>query len=236
MTTIFPAIDIYNGKAVRLLGGSYDKVTVYGDPADIAKKFADCGAEWVHVVDLNGAEGSGDNFRIIEKIASGPLKVQSGGGLRGEARVRSLFDAGAERAVLGTVCVSDPELTSRLLDEYGEKIVCGLDVKDGKVAVRGWKEKDARTPLQLGKELKVAGAKYFLFTDISRDGMLTGANVKATAELQRELGVNVIASGGVAGMDDIRAIADAGIYGAIIGKAYYENKIDIEEALEYVRS
>lgn len=237
MTTIFPAIDIFDGKAVRLLGGSYSDITVYGDPLDTAKKFADCGAEWVHVVDLNGAEGSGNNFTVIESIAAHtPLKVQSGGGLRNAERVKSLFSAGAARAVLGTVCVSDPQLTQTMLDEYGERIVCGLDVRNGKVAIRGWKETAALTPDELGGRLCGMGAKYFLFTDVSRDGMLTGADVKSTAELQKRLCACVIASGGVSGMDDIRAIADAGIYGAIIGKAYYEHKIDLKEALNYVRS
>lgn len=235
--TIFPAIDIYNGKAVRLKGGSYKDVTVYGDPEDMAKRFADCGAEWVHIVDLNGAESSGDNFRIIEKIATGTaLRIQAGGGLRSAARVRSLIDAGAARAVLGTVCATDPELTDELLGEFGEAIVCGLDVKNGKIAIRGWKETADATPEELGRSLAKRGARYFLFTDVSRDGMMTGANVEATARLQKEAGASVIASGGVSGMNDIRAIADAGIYGAIIGKAYYENKIDIREALKYVRS
>lgn len=237
MTTIFPAIDLYGGKAVRLRGGSYSDVTVYGDPVETAKIFADAGAEWVHVVDLNGAENSGDNFGIIEKIASRTaLKVQSGGGVRSERRAEELFSAGAERVVIGTICATDPRLTNELLGRFGDRIVCGLDVKDGKVAIRGWKENAGVSPEELGKTLKAAGAKYFLFTDVSRDGMLTGANVKATAELQQKLDACVIASGGVAGPQDIRAIADAGIYGAIIGKAYYEHKIDIKEALDYVRS
>ena len=237
MTTIFPAIDIYDGKAIRLRGGSYDDVTVYGNPVDMAKRFADYGAKWVHIVDLNGAEGTGDNFSVIEKIVSTtPLRVQSGGGLRSAERVKRLMNTGATRAVIGTICVSEPELTEELLSEYGENIVCGLDVKDGKVAIRGWKEKSALTPESLGKALYEKGARVFLYTDVSRDGMLTGANVKATAALQNALGAYVIASGGVASADDIKAIADAGIYGAIIGKAYYEHKIDLKEVLDYVRS
>ena len=237
MTTVFPAVDIYNGKAVRLRGGSYEDVTVYGDPLDMAKRFADYGAEWLHVVDLNGAAGAGDNFAVIEKIATQtPLKIQSGGGLRDKKRVKELFSAGASRAVLGTICVTNEELTAELLDEFKERIVCGLDVKDGKVAIRGWKETALLSPIELGSKLRQAGAEYFLFTDVSRDGMLTGANVKATAELQKTLGAKVIASGGVKDIGDVRAVADAGIYGVIIGKAYYEHKIDMKEALKYVRS
>lgn len=236
MTTIFPAIDIYNGKAVRLRGGSYKDITVYGDPVDMAKRFIDIGAEWIHVVDLNGAESSGDNFGIIERIASTSLKVQSGGGLRSSDRVRSLINAGASRAILGTICATDLVLTGDILSEFGEKIVCGLDVKDGKVAIRGWKDTAAQTPEELGRSLYEKGARYFLYTDVSRDGMLTGVNVQATAALQKALNANVIASGGVASIDDIYAIIEAGIYGAIVGKAYYENKIDLKEAFNYVRS
>lgn len=236
MTTIFPAIDIYNGKAVRLRGGSYKDITIYGDPVDMAKKFMDVGSEWIHVVDLNGAEGSGDNFKIIERIASTSLKVQSGGGLRSSERVNSLINAGASRAVIGTICATDQDLTESILSVFGEKIVCGLDVKDGKVAIRGWKDTAAQTPEELGRSLYEKGARYFLYTDVSRDGMLTGANVRATAALQEALNANVIASGGIASIDDIYAINEAGIYGAIIGKAYYENKIDLKEAFKYVRS
>ena len=150
MTTVFPAVDIYNGKAVRLRGGSYEDVTVYGDPLDMAKRFADYGAEWLHVVDLNGAAGAGDNFAVIEKIATQtPLKIQSGGGLRDKKRVKELFSAGASRAVLGTICVTNEELTAELLDEFKERIVCGLDVKNGKVAIRGWKETALLSPVEL---------------------------------------------------------------------------------------
>ena len=233
---IFPAIDIYDGKAVRLRGGKFDDVTVYGQPLDMAKRFSDAGAEWLHVVDLNGAEGSGNNFSVIEKIAvSTSLKVQSGGGLRDKSRIRNLFGAGAERAVLGTVCAELPDKAADIIAEFGaESIVCGLDAKDGKVAVRGWKDTASLTPLDLGNILTAAGAKYFLFTDVARDGMLGGVNADATAELQKKLGAFVIASGGVKDMSDIVSLKKRGIYGAIIGKAYYENKIDLREAIDYV--
>lgn len=231
---LFPAIDIYNGKAVRLLGGDYNKVTVYGTPLDMAKRFADAGAEWIHVVDLNGAESSGDNFKIIEEIATKTsLKIESGGGLRNRDRIKSLLDAGAKRAVLGTICVTDTEKAGEMIEEFGaDAIVCGLDAKDGKVAVRGWKEKSELTPSQLGKKLAEYGAEYFLYTDVSRDGMLTGVNVESTAKLSKELNAHVIASGGVKDINDIIAIKERGIYGAIVGKAYYENKINIDEAIK----
>ncbi len=233
---VFPAIDIYGGKAVRLKGGKFDDVTVYGDPLDMAKRFEDAGARWLHVVDLNGAEGSGNNFGVIEKIASQTsLHVQSGGGLRDKKRVSELLSAGATRAVLGTVCANEPEFAAELINELGaEAIVCGLDVKNGKVAIKGWKETSAVTPFELGAKLCAYGAKYFLFTDVSRDGMLEGVNVDATAELQEKLGANVIASGGVKDIEDIIALKKRGLYGAIVGKAYYENKIDIREAIKYV--
>ena len=233
---VFPAIDIYGGKAVRLKGGRFDDVTVYGDPLDMAKRFEDAGARWLHVVDLNGAEGSGNNFGVIEKIASQTsLHVQSGGGLRDKKRVSELLSAGATRAVLGTVCANEPEFAAELINELGaEAIVCGLDVKNGKVAIKGWKETSAVTPFELGGKLCAYGAKYFLFTDVSRDGMLEGVNVDATAELQEKLGANVIASGGVKDIEDIIALKKRGLYGAIVGKAYYENKIDIREAIKYV--
>ncbi len=231
---LFPAIDIYNGKAVRLLRGDYDKVTVYGEPLDMAQKFEDMNAEWIHVVDLNGAENSGDNFGIIEKIAAKTsLKIEVGGGLRNKNRIKSLFDSGAQRAVLGTVCATDPEAVGEYIDVFGtEKIVCGLDAKNGKVAVRGWKESSDLSPLELGKILRGFGAKYFLYTDVVRDGMLTGVNVDATAALSKELSANVIASGGVKDINDIKELLKHGIYGAIVGKAYYENKIDLQEAIK----
>lgn len=230
---LFPAIDIYDGKAVRLLGGDYGKATVYGDPLDMARRFEDAGARWVHVVDLNGAEGSGDNFAVIEKIARTSLRVEAGGGLRSGQRVASVLSAGASRTVIGTLCASDPEAVGAMIERFGrEAIVCGLDARDGKVTVKGWTEDSALTPLGLGRTLKALGAAYFLYTDVSRDGMLTGVNVYATAKLTEELGADVIASGGVKDLSDIEKLAGRGIYGVILGKAYYENKIDIREALK----
>ncbi|MBQ7227186.1 MAG: 1-(5-phosphoribosyl)-5-[Clostridia bacterium] len=231
---LLPAIDIYEGNAVRLLGGDYGKVTIYGNPLDMAKRFEDAGAEWIHVVDLNGAESSGNNFDIIEKISSRTsLKVESGGGLRDESKVKALLDAGAKRAVLGTICATATEKVGEMIEKFGaEAIVCGLDVKDGKIAVRGWKEKSELTALQLGKTLADMGAKYFLHTDVSRDGMLSGANIDGTAILTEKLNACVIASGGVKDINDIKRIKERGIYAAILGKAYYENKVDLKEALK----
>lgn len=231
---LFPAIDIYNGRAVRLLGGDYRQLTTYGKPLEMAKRFEDAGAEWVHVVDLNGAEGSGNNFDVINSIVtSTKLKVQSGGGLRDLMKVKQLLSAGATRAVLGTVCVTDPLLVARMISNFGsESIVCGLDAKDGKVTVHGWKENSDMTPLSLGLTLKESGARYFLYTDVSRDGMLTGVNAEATAELSEALEANVIASGGVKDIADLEKLKQTGVYGVVMGKAYYENKIDIKEALE----
>lgn len=235
---LFPAIDIYGGKAVRLLGGEYDKVTVYGDPLTIAKTFEDNGAEWIHVVDLNGAESSGSNYKIIESIATKTsLKIQSGGGLRTFDKVGEFLSSGVSRAVLGTVCVTDEEVTNKIISHYGgEKIVCGLDAKDGKVAVKGWKEKSDLTPADLGRKLMSMGARYFLYTDVSRDGKLTGANIDATDKLTKELNANVIVSGGVKDIEDFVKAKERGIYGAILGKAYYEKKVDLKEALKICMS
>ncbi len=231
---LFPAIDIYDGRAVRLLKGEYDKITVYGEPLAMAEKFEEVGAEWVHIVDLNGAAGYGDNLKIIEKIAAKTsLKIETGGGVRSRERIKAVLDSGAKRVILGTMCAEQPEKAGELIAEFGpESIVCGLDVKNGKVAVRGWKETSEITPTDLGKVLCGYGAKYFLYTDVSRDGMLTGANAAATAELTDKLKSNVIASGGVKDIDDIKSLKALGIYGAIIGKAYYEGKIDLREAIK----
>lgn len=230
---LFPAIDIYEGKAVRLYGGDYSKVTVYGEPAEIARRFEDAGAEWVHIVDLNGAESSGTNFDKISQIASGTrLKIQTGGGVRSAQRAKELLDSGATRVVFGTVCVTEPETVEEALASYGtEAVVCGLDARDGLVAVRGWKERSALTPEELGKRLTRAGVRYFLYTDVSRDGKLTGVDIDGTAALSKALGADVIASGGVKDLSDLERLKERGVYGAILGKAYYENKIDLKEAL-----
>lgn len=230
---LFPAIDILHGKAVRLLGGDYNRSTVYGDPLEIAKRFADAGATWLHVVDLNGAANDGNNFGMIERIVKATgLNVEAGGGFRNRQRIVDLLNAGGMRAVLGTVCATEPETVGEFLSEFGaEAVVCGLDVKDGCVAVRGWKETSPITPLALGKKLVGFGAKYFLFTDVSRDGMLTGVNVEATVRLAEDLHADVIASGGVKDIGDLARLKEKCVYGAVLGKAYYENKIKIEEAI-----
>ena len=231
---LFPAIDIYDGQAVRLLGGDYKKITVYGDPLDMAKRFADTGAKWVHIVDLNGAEDSGNNFKIIEQIATKTnLKIETGGGIRSREKIKNTLDTGATRVILGTICASSPDFAGEMVSLFGsEAIVCGLDVKNGKIAIKGWKENSEHTAYSLGKTLTDMGVKYFIHTDVSRDGMLSGANVDGTKELQEKLNACVIASGGVKDIDDLIRIKNSEIYGAILGKAYYENKINLEEALK----
>ena len=235
---IFPAIDIMDGAAVRLTKGAFDTKKVYSDdPESVYAGFIAEGAEHLHIVDLDGARsGKSTNFEVVKRLAAMGGDTEIGGGIRDMRRAESYLNLGVSRIILGTAAVENPSFLKEALKEWGNRVAVGVDVLNGIVRVSGWERGSALDGEEFVKRLSGEGVKRIIYTDISRDGMLTGANVKATAELQRELGINVIASGGVAGMDDIRAIADAGIYGAIIGKAYYENKIDIEEALEYVRS
>lgn len=229
---LFPAIDVMEGRAVRLLYGRKDKVTDYGDPVDRAKQWIDCGAEYLHVVDLSGAfDGESRVNGILEKIAALGVPVQSGGGLRTEADVRARFESGATRVILGTVCYSDPALFSELTRLYGEKIVAGIDAKNGMLSVKGWTETSDLSAVEFAKTAKAAGVKYAVFTDISKDGAMQGASVAMTEELQRETGLHVIASGGVASMDDLYKIKRAGLYGAILGRSIYTGAIDLHEAI-----
>lgn len=240
---IFPAIDLKEGKAVRLLQGRMEDVTVYGDnPLEIALGFKEQGAEYLHVVDLDGAfAGKPVNDEIIHQlIKSSGLKVQVGGGIRTLERIEELLSYGVERVVLGTVAVRNPQLVAEAVQRYGEAIVVGIDAKDGWVAVQGWAEKTEIRALELALKMKEMGVKHLVFTDIARDGMLQGANIESTAQLARESGLNVVASGGIATLEDIiqlQKVADEGvpIYGAIIGKALYTGAFTLAQALEIAK-
>lgn len=235
---IYPAIDIRDGNCVRLIQGDYDQETVYGNsPLDMAKRFADAGAEWIHTVDLDGAKaGHRVNHEHVIAIAKElNVKVQVGGGIRTPEDVAAYLDNGVDRVILGSSAIKDPEFVKAMLRQYGEKIAIGIDARDGYVATEGWLETSKVTAEALGIELASHGAEVFIFTDISRDGMLSGPNTEAIAALARATGKEVIASGGVSSLDDITELKQFekdGIGGAITGKALYTNQFTLEEALE----
>lgn len=235
---IYPAIDMRGGKCVRLVQGDYDQETIYGDsPFDMAKSFVEQGAEWIHMVDLDGAKDGqrvNDTF-VIQTAQKLNAKVQIGGGIRTEEDVKHYLDNGVDRVIIGSLAVKEPELVKQWLRTYGEKIAIGLDAKDGYVATHGWLETSSVKAVDLAKEFAEAGAETFIFTDIANDGMLSGPNTEATAELARETGKSVIASGGVSSLDDLRDLAKwkrDGIAGAICGKSLYTGRFTVKEALE----
>jgi len=237
MMRIFPAIDIYGGRAVRLLHGDYAKMTVYSDnPLEIAQDFIACGAQNIHIVDLEGAKtGETPNLELIAKIAACGLFAEVGGGIRSEEVAARYLDAGVQRVILGTAAVTDPALLERLVARYGERIAVSVDVKDGYAAIRGWQEQSALTCDALCERLQAAGVKTVICTDISRDGAMRGTNRALYADLTKRYAMNFIASGGVSSMEDVIALRDSGVYGAIIGKAYYTGAIDLRAAIEVTR-
>ena len=229
---LYPAIDVLDGRAVRLLYGKRDQVTDYGDPVDFAKRWADEGAEILHVVDLSGVFGEAGGFeKVLERIARVGVPVQSGGGLRSMADIHRRFRAGADRVVLGTVCVEHPEVLYEAVGRYKEKIVAGIDAKDGFLAVRGWTQLADKDAFEFGCEAKALGIADAVFTDIGRDGALAGVNVAETVRMG-ETGLNIIASGGVRDLNDIRALKEQGVYGVILGRALYTGALTFKDAFE----
>ncbi|MFS0821976.1 1-(5-phosphoribosyl)-5-[(5-phosphoribosylamino)methylideneamino]imidazole-4-carboxamide isomerase [Bacillus sp. 1P02SD] len=240
--TIYPAIDMRGGKCVRLLQGDYNKETVYGDsPFDMAKAFADAGAEWIHMVDLDGAKaGKRVNDQYVLEVANKlEAKVQIGGGIRTEEDVAYYIENGVDRVILGSAAISNPDFVKDMLKKYKEKIAIGIDAKDGYVATEGWLNTSSVKATDLGVELANAGAEVFIFTDIATDGMLSGPNIDAVATLAAATGKQVIASGGVSSIKDLKALSklvEQGVAGAIVGKAIYTNQFTVKEALEEVKS
>lgn len=233
---LFPAIDILGGQAVRLAQGSYSDVTLYNpDPVDQASAFAEAGAEWIHIVDLDGARtGETENDRTIARILEQTdIGIEVGGGIRTLETIGRYVEAGARRIVLGTKLATDPAFVEEAVGEFGDYLVAGIDAKDGRVAVRGWTESGGLMADDLVSRLGDMGIQHLVYTDISRDGMQTGIDVDRYVELAGIAGFPVVASGGIATMDDIEALAAAGeaIEGAIAGKAIYENSLDLSEAL-----
>lgn len=232
---IYPAIDLFEGKAVRLFKGDYKQMTVYNDdPLEVARDFENQGAECIHLVDLEGAKnGKIPNFDIVKRIkAETSLFCEIGGGIRSMDVVDAYIEAGLDRVILGTAAVENPEFARAAAEKYGEKIAVGVDIKDGYVAVKGWTEKSAYTAIDFCRMMQENGIKTLISTDISKDGAMQGSNVSLYEELSRELDMNIIASGGVSSMDDIHKLAKLNIHGAIIGKAYYTGAISLREAIE----
>jgi phosphoribosylformimino-5-aminoimidazole carboxamide ribotide isomerase len=236
---LFPAIDLRAGRVVRLLQGEADRETRYHDhPVAVAEQFVVAGARWIHVVDLDRAFGSGDNLGVIEELVArvgASVRIQVGGGLRALPALSAVLDLGIARAVLGTAAVTDPSLVPAALSLGGaDRLAIGLDGRDGKVAIRGWVETTDLTVDQLCLRVLGQGARTVVYTDIGRDGMLSGPDIDGARRLQT-LGAAVIASGGVSTLADLRAVREAGLAGAITGRALYEGRFTLAEALEAVR-
>lgn len=233
---VYPAIDIRGGRVVRLRQGDPARETVYGDdPVAVAGRWKAAGASWLHVINLDGTLGEATlSLETLSRLAVVGLPVQFGGGLRSLDDAARAIEAGAARVILGTMVVQTPELAVEAVARLGaEAVAVALDAHEGQVATHGWQTRSAWTPVALGQRLAGMGVKHALYTDISRDGELRGVNVEGTAVLARETGLSVIASGGVASLDDIRALkaADAGIAGVIIGQALYTGAISLEDAI-----
>lgn len=232
---IFPAIDLIGGQAVRLVKGDYGKVTVYSNsPAEVAKSFEESGASFMHIVDLDGAkDGSTANFDTVKEIVSGTsLSVEVGGGIRSMETVKKYVDVGVDRVIIGTAAVKDPEFLENAVRVYGDRIAVGVDIKDGMVAIKGWTEVSEFSCYDFCEKMQRVGVKTIICTDISKDGMMSGTNLELYSELGKRFDMNIIASGGVSSLDDVRALAKMKIYGAILGKALYTGAVDLREALK----
>ncbi len=232
---VIPAVDIKNGKAVRLFLGKADEVTVYGEnPVEVAKKWEEKGAKHLHIVDLDGAfEGKPKNYRIVEQIVKEvSIPVEFGGGLRSLEAVETMFNVGVERVIIGSLAYQDKEEFLKIVDKFPNRVIVGIDAKDGKVAIKGWVEKTEYTPLEFAEQFDRLNIWGFLYTDVNRDGALVGPNIEGTKLLAENLKHPVIASGGVSSKKDIEELyrlRELGVYGVVVGKALYEGKIKLEE-------
>lgn len=235
---IFPAIDLYDKKAVRLYKGDYNQMTVYSErPWEIALDFQKAGAEFIHVVDLEGAKnGDTPNLEVVKKIASETnLFLEIGGGIRSIEVVKTYLENGADRVILGTSAVTDQNFLKEAVRLYGEKIAVGADVKDGYVAIKGWVEKSQYTLDEFLNMIEKIGVRTVICTDISKDGAMKGTNLELYKELNQKYSLDIIASGGVSAISDIKSLKEMNMYGAIIGKAYYTGAIDLKEAIEVAK-
>lgn len=232
---IFPAIDLYGGKAVRLYKGDYENMTVYSDqPLEVAKDFEACGATYIHMVDLEGAkDGTTPNLSVVKQIAQNTdLFVEIGGGIRDMETVKTYFSAGVSRVILGTAAITDEAFLREAVETYGEKIAVGADVRDGYIAIKGWLETSAWTLEAFLAKMQSIGVKTVICTDISRDGAMRGTNLELYSKLSASFGMDIVASGGVSSMTDVEELRRMNLYGAIIGKAYYTGAIDLREAIK----
>ena len=235
---IFPAIDLYEGKAVRLYKGDYAQMTVYSDnPTEIALDFKAQGAEWIHLVDLEGArDGDTPNLETIRRIVNeSGLKAEVGGGIRSIEVIEKYLSVGVCRVILGTAAVTNPEFLEEAVKRFGEHIAVGVDIKDGFVAIKGWRETSELEAFAFCRKLESLGVKTVICTDISKDGAMQGTNHALYDAMRSELGMQIIASGGVTDITDIKRLAAMNMYGAIIGKAYYTKAISIKEAIEVAK-
>ncbi len=234
---LYPAIDLRGGKCVRLFQGDYGQETVYGDsPVDMAKSFVEAGAEWIHMVDLDGAkDGSRINDQVVIEAAKLPVKVQVGGGIRSREDIEHYLSNGVARVIIGSLAIREPDLVASFIEEFGaDRIVIGIDAKDGMAATEGWIETSHKPAPEVAAYFVSKGAKHFIYTDISTDGTLAGANIDANRKLTASP-AQVIVSGGIGTLDDVKrvkqAAQDSPISGLIIGKALYEKRFTLEEAL-----
>jgi len=235
---VFPAIDLYDKKAVRLYKGDYGNMTIYSEnPIEIARDFEEKGASWVHMVDLEGAkEGTTPNLEIVKQVVrETDLSVEIGGGIRSMETAEAYFKAGVSRIILGTAAVDDEDFLKAAVDRYGKGIAVGADVRDGQVAIKGWLEKSQYSLESFMENMQALGVETVICTDISRDGAMKGTNLKLYKELSEKINMNIVASGGVSSMEDIVALMEMNLYGAIIGKAYYTGAIDLRKAIEVVK-
>ena len=232
---IFPAIDLFGGKAVRLFKGDYNQMTVYSnEPLEVAKKFEEAGADHLHLVDLEGAKnGTPGNLETIRKIVENTnLFTEVGGGIRSIETAKAYIDSGVDRIILGTAAVKDEIFLKEALSLFGEKVAVGVDLKDGYVAIKGWTEKSELTADDFMSKMETLGVTTVICTDISRDGAMQGSNNELYKSLSEKYNIQLIASGGVSTIEDIRTLTQMNLYGAIIGKAYYIGAIDLKEAIE----
>lgn len=232
---LFPAIDLIGGCAVRLVKGDYAQKTVYSEnPEAVAREFFEAGARYLHVVDLEGArDGGTPNLETIQRIAAATgLLVEVGGGIRSEEVIRRYLDAGVFRVILGTAAVQEPEFLAGMVEKYRERIAVGVDIKDGMVAIKGWTEVSKESCFGFCGRLEAMGVRTIICTDISKDGLLSGTNLELYREMAGRFSVDLVASGGVSSLEDIRKLKELGLSGAILGKALYTGAIDLREALK----
>ena len=235
---ILPAIDLFDKKAVRLIKGDYNNMTVYSDnPSEFSKDFENCGAEYLHIVDLEGAKsGETPNYEVIKSICENTsLKVEVGGGIRSEDVIKRYIDAGVERVILGTAAVTDKAFLEEMVGKYKEKIAVGVDIKGKNVAIKGWTETTDINVYDYFEYLQSIGVKTVICTDISKDGLLCGTNLDLYKKLSERFSIDIIASGGVSSEDDVRSLIKMNVRGAIVGKAYYDKKINLKRIVDITK-